>query len=103
MILYSAEPRIISCLPTHVINLVINDNSLEILYIELANMILIYFYYLLIFFNFFFFIVSINDTWWLRRSEPALGGAGPNWEQFPSQLAPMSIELGAVPNWEQLV
>ena len=28
-----AEPRIISCLPTHVINLVINDNSLEILYI----------------------------------------------------------------------
>ena len=33
MILCSAEPRIISCLPTHVINLVINDNSLEILYI----------------------------------------------------------------------
>ena len=32
MILCSAEPRIISCLPTHVINLVINDNSLEILY-----------------------------------------------------------------------
>ena len=28
----SAEPRII-CLPTHVIHLVINDNSLEILYI----------------------------------------------------------------------
>ena len=33
MILCSAEPRIISCLPTHVINLVINDNSLEILYV----------------------------------------------------------------------
>ena len=33
MILCSAGPRIISCLPTHVINLVINDNSLEILYI----------------------------------------------------------------------
>ena len=33
MILCLAEPRIISCLPTHVINLVINDNSLEILYI----------------------------------------------------------------------
>ena len=33
MILCSAEPRIISCLPTHVINLVINDNSLDILYI----------------------------------------------------------------------
>ena len=36
MILCSAEPRIISCLPTHVINLVINDNSLEILYIYSA-------------------------------------------------------------------
>ena len=39
---------------------------------------------------------------------PALGGAGPNWEQFrsaqvPSQLAPRSVELGAGPNWEQLV
>ena len=33
MILCSAELRIISCLPTHVINLVINDNSLEILYL----------------------------------------------------------------------
>ena len=33
MILCSAEPRIISCLPTHVINFVINDNSLEIIYI----------------------------------------------------------------------
>ena len=33
MILCSAEHRIISCLPTHVINLVINDNSLEILYL----------------------------------------------------------------------
>ena len=32
MILCSAEARIISCLPTHVINLVINDNSLEIIY-----------------------------------------------------------------------
>ena len=32
IILCSAEPRII-CLPTHVINLVINDNSLEILYL----------------------------------------------------------------------
>ena len=36
MILCSAEPRII-CLPTHVINLVINDNSLEILYILNMN------------------------------------------------------------------
>ena len=35
MILCSAEPRIISCLPTHVINLVINDNSLETLYLLL--------------------------------------------------------------------
>ena len=39
---------------------------------------------------------------------PALGGVGPNWEQFrsaqvPSQLAPMSVELYAGPNWEQLV
>ena len=34
MILCSAEPRIILCLPTHVINFVINDNSLEILYIS---------------------------------------------------------------------
>ena len=38
----------------------------------------------------------------------ALGGAGPNWEQFrsaevPSQLAPRSVELGAGPSWEQLV
>ena len=33
MTLCSAEPCIISCLPTHVINLVINDNSLEILYL----------------------------------------------------------------------
>ena len=38
----------------------------------------------------------------------ALGGAGPNWEQFrsaqdPSQFAPRSVELGAGPNWEQLV
>ena len=37
-------------------------------------------------------------------SGPALGGAGPNWEQFqsaqvPSQLAPRSVELGAGPNW----
>ena len=30
---FSAEPRIISCLPTHVINLVINDNEFEILFI----------------------------------------------------------------------
>ena len=41
---------------------------------------------------------------------PALGGVGPNWEQFrsaqvPNQLAPspMSVEFGAGPNWEQLV
>ena len=39
---------------------------------------------------------------------PALGGAGPNWEQFwsaqiPSQFAPRYVELGAGPNWEQLV
>ena len=39
---------------------------------------------------------------------PALGGAVSNWEQFrsvqvPSQLAPRSVELGAGPNWEQLV
>ena len=38
MILCSAEPRIISCLPTHVINLVINDNSLEILYIYIESL-----------------------------------------------------------------
>ena len=42
------------------------------------------------------------------QSGPALGGAGSNWEQFqsaqvPSQLAPRSVELGAGPNWEQLV
>ena len=37
MILCLAEPRIISCLPTHVINLVINDNSLEILYLLILN------------------------------------------------------------------
>ena len=41
-------------------------------------------------------------------SGPALGGAGPNWEQYrsaqvPSQLAPRAVELGAGPNWEQLV
>ena len=39
---------------------------------------------------------------------PALGGAGPNWEQFrsaqdPSPLAPRSVELGAGPKWEQFV
>ena len=39
---------------------------------------------------------------------PALGGAGPNWEQFrlaevPSQFAPRSVELAAGPNWEQLI
>ena len=38
----------------------------------------------------------------------ALGGAGPNWEQFqsaqvPSQLAPIFVELGPGPNQEQLV
>ena len=42
------------------------------------------------------------------QAGPALGGAGPNWEQFlsaqdPSQLAARSVELGAGPNWEQLV
>ena len=42
------------------------------------------------------------------RPGPALGGAGPNWEQFrsaqvPSQLAPRSVEVGAGLNWEQLV
>ena len=41
-------------------------------------------------------------------SGPALGGAGPNWEQYwsaqvPSRLAPTSVELDAGPNWEQLV
>ena len=35
---------------------------------------------------------------------PALGSAGPNWEQLrsaqvPSQLAPRSVELGPGPNW----
>ena len=40
MILCSTEPRIISCLPTHVINLVINDNSLEILYIYMIAVVL---------------------------------------------------------------
>ena len=39
---------------------------------------------------------------------PVLGGAEPSWEQFrlaqvPSQLAPRTVELGAGPNWEQLV
>ena len=43
-----------------------------------------------------------------KQTGPALGGAGPNWEQFrsaqvPSQLAPRSVQLGAGPNWEQLV
>ena len=33
MILCSAEPRIISCLQTNVINLVINDNEFDILFI----------------------------------------------------------------------
>ena len=37
-----------------------------------------------------------------------VGGGGGNWEQFRSaqflsQLAPRSVELGAGPNWEQLV
>ena len=39
-----ADPRIISCLPTHVIYLVINDNSLEILYIY--KLFVVYRYYL---------------------------------------------------------
>ena len=56
MILCSAELRIISCLPTHVINLVINDNSLEILYLYIYIYIYIYIYlYIYIFFFFFFF------------------------------------------------
>ena len=41
-------------------------------------------------------------------AELALGGAGPNWEQFRSvqfrsQLAARSVELDAGPNWDQLV
>ena len=45
---------------------------------------------------------------WYRYAGPALGGTGPNREQFrsahvPSQFAPRSVELGAGPNWEQLV
>ena len=51
MILCSAEPRIISCLPTHVINLVINDNSLEILYI-----------YIFFFFFFLFFFLVLQPV-----------------------------------------
>ena len=47
------KTRIISCLPTHVINLVINDNSLEILYIYIY--IYIFFFYLFIYFFFYFF------------------------------------------------
>ena len=63
--------------------------------------------------------IDIRNTFYLKNKQkqnktaglltgPALGGAGPNWEQFrsaqvPSQLAPRSIELGVGPNWEQLV
>ena len=47
---------------------------------------------------------SCNDI--LKAPGPALGGAGPNWEQFrsaqvPSQLVPRSVELSAESNWEQ--
>ena len=42
----------------------------------------------------------------LGDAGPALGGAGPNWEQFrsaqvPSQLASRSVELDGSPKWEQ--
>ena len=45
---------------------------------------------------------SCNDI--LKAPGPALGGAGPSWEQFrlaqvPSQLVPRSVELSAGPNW----
>ena len=44
----------------------------------------------------------------LQEAEPALGGVGPNWEQFrsaqvPSQLAPRSVELDTGPDWEHVV
>ena len=52
MILCSAEPRIISCLPTHVINLVINDNSLEILYLSHFDNVLLHF--LIVYVTFFY-------------------------------------------------
>ena len=40
----------------------------------------------------------------IMSAGPALGSAGPNWEQLrsgqvPSQLAPRSVELGPGPNW----
>ena len=55
--------------------------------------------------NPYFFVRKAKKS---KLTKPALGGAGPNWEQFrsahiPSQLAPRSVELGAGPNWEQLV
>ena len=36
----------------------------------------------------------------------ALGGVGPNWEEFwsaqvPSHFAPRSVELDTWPNWEK--
>ena len=44
----------------------------------------------------------------ILHAGPTLGSAGPNFEHFrsaqvPSQLAPRSVELGAWPNWDQLV
>ena len=39
------EPRIISFLPTNVINLVINDNSLEILYVDTYSFDIIHDFY----------------------------------------------------------
>ena len=46
----------------------------------------------------------MEDLYVNRMAGPALGGAGPNWEQFrsaqvPSQLKPRSVELRARPNW----
>ena len=52
--------------------------------------------------------LQVNVVKGVLYTAPALGGAGPNWEQFrsaqvPSQFAPRSVELGAGPTWEQLV
>ena len=47
----------ILCLPTHVINLLINDNSLEIIYIYIY-MFVVFFCFFFFFFFFFFFLAN---------------------------------------------
>ena len=62
MILCSAELRIISCLLTHVINLVINDNSLEIIYIYYIYIIYIYIVYIYIYIYIYYKLdISVSD------------------------------------------